>query len=135
MVIQVVRYVVPPGQETEFEEAWRQASKPLARSTHCLGYSLTRATVERNRYLLMVYWDTPDGHRIAFGQSADFAEVQRLTEPFAGSWSNTSSCASPGHRAERRRPTLVSPAGEGRWSSQRNTTAACGTVKAERKTR
>lgn len=83
MVIQVVRYAVPPGRETEFEEAWRQASKPLARSTHCLGYSLTRATVERNRYLLMVYWDTPDGHRIAFGQSADFAEVQRLTEPFA----------------------------------------------------
>ena len=83
MVIQVVRYIVSPGQELEFEEAWRQASKPLARSTHCLGYSLTRATTERNRYLLMVYWDTPDGHRFAFQQSADFEEVRRLIDPFA----------------------------------------------------
>lgn len=85
MVIQVVRYTVPPGRELEFEEAWRQASRPLTRSTHCLGYSLTRATAERNRYLLMVYWDTPDGHRIAFQHSEDFAEVSRLIEPYAES--------------------------------------------------
>lgn len=83
MVIQVVRYVVPAGREMEFEEAWRRAGRPLANSTHCLGYSLTRATVERNRYLLMVYWDTPDGHRHAYQHSPDFEEVRRLTEPFA----------------------------------------------------
>ena len=83
MVIQVVRYLVPPGREMAFEEAWRRASRPLGNSTHCLGFSLTRATVERNRYLLVVYWDTPDGHRIAFQQSADFAEVRRQIEPFA----------------------------------------------------
>ena len=82
MVIQVVRYTVSPGEEMKFEEAWRQASKPLANSTHCLGYSLVRATNERNRYLLQVYWDTPDGHRIAFQQSADFEQVRRLLEPF-----------------------------------------------------
>lgn len=82
MVIQVVRYTVPPGQELPFEEAYRQASKPLVRSSHCLGYSLTRAVKERNRYLLMVYWDTPDGHLIGFRQSPEFLEYTRRIAPY-----------------------------------------------------
>lgn len=83
MVIQVVRYIVPPGQEMPFEEAYRQASKPLTRSGHCLGYTLTRSTRERNHYLLLVYWDTPDGHLIGFQQSAEFADFSRQVAPYA----------------------------------------------------
>ncbi len=85
MVIELTRYRVAEGQETAFETACRHAAKAFGRSSHCLGYSLMRATSadERNRYALTVYWDTPDGHLIGFRQSADFAEFDQHLGPFA----------------------------------------------------
>ena len=85
MVIELIRYRIAEGQETAFETACSHAAKALGRNSHCLGYSLMRATAtaERNRYAFSVYWDTPDGHLIGFRQSADFAEFDRHLGPFA----------------------------------------------------
>lgn len=85
MIIELIRYRVTEGQESAFETACRHAAKSLTRSSHCLGYSLMRATAttERNRYAFTLYWDTPDGHYIGFRQSEDFVEFSRHLEPFA----------------------------------------------------
>ncbi|MBV9658423.1 MAG: antibiotic biosynthesis monooxygenase [Verrucomicrobia bacterium] len=85
MVTEIIRYTVTDGRETEFETACTQAAEPLSRSSHCLGFSLQRATgaTERNRYLFSVYWDSPDGHLIGFRQSQDFAEFNECLAPFA----------------------------------------------------
>ena len=85
MIIELIRYRVAEGQESAFETACSQAGKSLTRSSHCLGFSLTRATAatERNRYAFTIYWDTPDGHLIGFRQSEDFAEFNRYLGPFA----------------------------------------------------
>lgn len=76
MVIEVIRYLVTPGDEPAFEAAYRQAAHALEKSTACLGFSLTRATLERHRYLMLIYWDSPDGHQVAFRQSPLFVEFQ-----------------------------------------------------------
>ena len=83
MVIEVIRYAITAGEETAFEDAYRQAAGLLEASNHCLGFTLTRATRERSRYLMTVYWDSPDGHLIGFRQSAAFKEFQELLSPYA----------------------------------------------------
>ena len=85
MIIELIRYRVPEGEESSFELACRKAAKALTRSSHCLGFSLMRATAttERNRYAFTIYWDTPDGHLIGFRQSEDFAEFSRYLGQFA----------------------------------------------------
>jgi heme-degrading monooxygenase HmoA len=83
LIIEVIRYAVASGEEAAFEEAQRQAGVLLEKSSHCLGFTLTRATRHRNNYLMTVYWDSPDGHLIGFRQSESFAEYQTLLQPYA----------------------------------------------------
>ena len=82
MIIEVVRYSIAPGEEPAFEDAYRRAGVLLEASSHCLGFSLMRATRERYRYLMTIYWDSPDGHLIGFRQSKDFREYQELLAPY-----------------------------------------------------
>ncbi len=83
MVIEVIRYNVAAGDEVPFEEAYRSAGALLEASSHCLGFSLMRATRERQRYVMTIYWDSPDGHLIGFRQSAAFPQYQELLAPYA----------------------------------------------------
>ena len=83
MVIEVIRYTIQPGEEAAFEDASRQAALLLEASNHCLGFTLTRATRERNHYLMSVYWDSPDGHLIGFRQSHSFKQYEELLQPYA----------------------------------------------------
>ncbi len=83
LVIEVIRYNIRPGEESTFEDAFRKAAPLLEASGHCLGYTLTRATRERNRYMMSVYWDSPDGHLIGFRQSNAFAQYQEFIQPYA----------------------------------------------------
>ncbi len=82
MIIEVIRYAITEGEEAAFEEAQRQTGALLERSSHCLGYTLTRATRHRNHYMMTIYWDSPDGHLIGFRQSASYAEYQSLLAPY-----------------------------------------------------
>ncbi len=83
MVIEVIRYAIRPGDETAFEDAHRQVAVLLEASSHCLGFTLTRSTRDRHRYMMIVYWDSPDGHLIGFRQSNAFREYQNLLQPYA----------------------------------------------------
>ena len=59
-----------------FEEAYRNAGELLEASSHCLGFSLMRATRERQRYRdddLLGF--SPDGHLIGFRQSPAFKTI------------------------------------------------------------
>ncbi len=81
MVIEVIRYAIAIGDEAAFEEAYRKAGELLEASSHCLGFTLMRATRERHRYMMTIYWDSPDGHLIGFRQSKAFKEYQELPRP------------------------------------------------------
>ncbi len=83
MVIEVIRYAIRPGDETALEDAFRRAAVLLEGSNHCLGFTLTRATRDRHRYMMTIYWDSPDGHLIGFRQSNAFREYQELLQPYA----------------------------------------------------
>ena len=83
MVIEVIRYAIRPGDEAAFEDAFRRAAVLLEASSHCLGFTLTRSTRDRHRYIMNIYWDSPDGHLIGFRQSNGFREYQDLIQPYS----------------------------------------------------
>lgn len=82
MVIEVIRYTITAGDEAAFEEAYRGAGALLEASSHCLGFSLMRATRTRERYVMTIYWDSPDGHLIGFRQSVAFKQYQEHLAPW-----------------------------------------------------
>ena len=82
MIIEIIRYTVTAGDEAAFEEAYRGAGALLEASSHCLGFTLMRATRERQRYIMTIYWDSPDGHLIGFRQSAAFKDYQEFLAPY-----------------------------------------------------
>ena len=82
MIVEVIRYQIAEGQEAAFEDAYRQAQQYLADSPHCLGYQLARCLKHRSRYLLLIRWDSVDGHLQGFRGSPAFQRFLALVAPF-----------------------------------------------------
>ena len=82
MVLEVIRYQIAEDQEAAFEDAYRQAQKMLADSPHCRGYELTRCLKRRSRYVLLIRWDSVEGHLQGFRGSPAFQAFMALVAPF-----------------------------------------------------
>lgn len=82
MVVEVIRYQIVEGQETAFEDAYREAQKYLTDSAHCLAYELVRCLKSRNRYVLLIRWDSVEGHLQGFRGSPAFQRFLALVAPF-----------------------------------------------------
>jgi quinol monooxygenase YgiN len=82
MIVEVIRYRIAAGQEAAFEDAYRQAQQQLTDSPHCLGYQLIRCLKDRSRYVLLIRWDSVQGHLQGFRGSAAFPSFMALVAPF-----------------------------------------------------
>jgi hemoglobin len=82
MIVEVIRYQIVEGQEAAFEDAYRQAQQCLIDSPHCLGYELTRCLKHRGRYVLLIRWDSVDGHLKGFRGGPTFRRFLALVAPF-----------------------------------------------------
>ncbi|MGL5922364.1 antibiotic biosynthesis monooxygenase family protein [Chroococcidiopsis sp.] len=82
MVIEIIRYNIPAGQESAFESAYEQAQQYLAESPNCLGYQLAHCVEEPNRYILRIDWDSIEGHMQGFRNSSYFPKFFQLVSPY-----------------------------------------------------
>ena len=82
MIMEIIRYQIVECQEAAFEDAYRQAQKYLAESPHCRGYELARCVKEPTRYVLLIRWDSADGHMKGFRGSPAFQPFVALIAPF-----------------------------------------------------
>jgi hemoglobin len=82
MIVEVIRYQIVEGQDAAFEDAYRQEQNPLSDSPHCPGYQLVRCLKHRSRYLLLIRWDSADGHLQSFRGSPAFQPFMALVAPF-----------------------------------------------------
>jgi heme-degrading monooxygenase HmoA len=71
MVLEVIRYLIANGEEQQFEADYGAAAEYLDASPHCLKYKLARSDKEKNRYVMLIEWDSADSHLQGFRQSAD----------------------------------------------------------------
>jgi len=84
MVIEYVRYRIPADQADQFVAAYATAGAALRKSSHCLGYELSRCTEEPTSFILRIEWDSVEGHMDGFRKSPAFREFFASVRPFVG---------------------------------------------------
>jgi quinol monooxygenase YgiN len=82
MVIEYIRYTIPPEQGATFEAAYAEARAVLDASEHCLGYEVARGVEEPEHYVVRIEWDSLAGHERGFRTSSGFADFFAAVRPF-----------------------------------------------------
>ena len=84
MVIEYVRYKIPAEQADQFVSAYATAADALHKSSHCLGFELSRCTEEPTSFILRIEWDSIEGHMEGFRKSPEFRTFFASVRPFVG---------------------------------------------------
>jgi heme-degrading monooxygenase HmoA len=82
MILEVAALDVRPGQEAAFEAAFGRAAPIIAASAGYISHELKRCFEKRNRYLLLVQWETLEHHTQGFRGSTQYQEWKRLLHHF-----------------------------------------------------
>jgi heme-degrading monooxygenase HmoA len=82
MIIEVAILNVIPGLEAEFEAAFQQASMIISRMQGYGSHQIRRCIEQRNRYILLVEWETLEDHTVGFRGSPDYQQWKQLLHRF-----------------------------------------------------
>ena len=82
MVLEVAVLDVKPGQSQDFEAAYGQAQSILSSMKGYNSHQLQKCLEKPNRYILLVSWQTLEGHTQGFRGSAAYQEWRRLLHHF-----------------------------------------------------
>jgi quinol monooxygenase YgiN len=82
MVVEYIRYRIPPEHRERFEAAYRDAAGSLEASERCLAYELSHGVEEPERYILRIEWDSVEGHEQGFRRSPEFQPFFAAVRPF-----------------------------------------------------
>lgn len=82
MILELAILNVIPGQEAEFEAAFRQASAIIASMPGYLTHQLQRCIEKPSQYVLLVEWETLEAHTVGFRSSPQYQEWKQLLHHF-----------------------------------------------------
>lgn len=82
MVIEYIRYEIPPPRHAEFLAAYRAAGADLAASPHCLRHEIGQGVEEPDNFIVRIEWDSLEGHEQGFRKSAEFGPFFAKVKPF-----------------------------------------------------
>jgi len=82
VVIEYIRYTIPPEQGKAFERAYTEAGRSLSASPHCRSYELARCVEEPASYVVRIEWDSLDGHERGFRSGSEFRAFFALVRPY-----------------------------------------------------
>ena len=82
MILETAMLHVKPGQSAAFEAAFRKASPLIASMPGYLSHELQGCLEVREKYLLLVRWQTLEDHTVGFRQSAEYQDWRRLLHHF-----------------------------------------------------
>jgi heme-degrading monooxygenase HmoA len=82
MVLEVAVLDVIPSMQEAFEEAFRTASPLIAASPGYISHELRKCIETRNRYLLLVRWQTLEDHTVGFRSSQRYLKWKDLLHKF-----------------------------------------------------
>lgn len=74
--------LVKPGLESDFEAAFKKASKIISSMDGYLFHELHRCIEVERKYLLLVKWETLESHTVGFRTSAEYQEWKKLLHHF-----------------------------------------------------
>lgn len=82
MILEVTLLNVIPGQEADFEDAFREASPIIASIPGYISHELQRCLEVENKYLLLVWWRSLEDHTIGFRGSPHYQTWKKLLHHF-----------------------------------------------------
>ncbi len=82
MILEVAILNVKPGQEAEFEKAFIEAQEIISSMEGFVSHQLQKCLERKNRYLLLVNWETLEDHTIGFRESERYQEWRNLLHHF-----------------------------------------------------
>lgn len=81
-VLEVAILDIKPEQNAEFEAAFRTASTIIAAIPGYIAHDLQRCIENKNRYILLVNWQTLTDHTIGFRRSPEYQAWKKLLHHF-----------------------------------------------------
>ncbi|MCA1607639.1 MAG: antibiotic biosynthesis monooxygenase [Acidobacteria bacterium] len=69
-------------EQPRFSNYLREVSQYLAASPHCRGYQVLRGIEDANRFIVIIEWDSIEGHEQGFTNSADFPQFITPLRPY-----------------------------------------------------
>ncbi|MEA5622464.1 antibiotic biosynthesis monooxygenase [Nostoc sp. UHCC 0251] len=82
MILEAVMLHVKAGLESDFEAAFKEASKIISSMDGYLSHELHRCIEVERKYLLLVKWQTLESHTVGFRNSAEYQEWKKLLHHF-----------------------------------------------------
>ncbi|PZV09482.1 MAG: antibiotic biosynthesis monooxygenase [Leptolyngbya sp.] len=86
MILEVAVLTIKLGAQVEFENAFQRAFNILAAMPGYISCELQRCIEAKNRYVLLVRWQTLEDHTLGFRQSPEYqtwrALLHHFYEPF-----------------------------------------------------
>jgi heme-degrading monooxygenase HmoA len=82
MILEVAMLNIKPNLTSEFETAFRQASKIISSMKGYLEHELQKCLEQPDKYLLLVKWETLEDHTVGFRGSAQYQEWRTLLHHF-----------------------------------------------------
>ena len=82
MILEVAILDVIPGQEDEFQSAFRKASFIISSMQGYVSHQLKRCIEKQNRFILLVNWETLEAHTVGFRGSEEYQEWKKLLHHF-----------------------------------------------------
>lgn len=82
MVLEVAILDVRPGQNANFESAFKQAQSIITGMNGYINHQLQKSIENDSRYILLVNWETLEDHTIGFRQSAEYQHWKKLLHHF-----------------------------------------------------
>ena len=82
MILEVAILDVKPGQQADFETAFSKAQAIIAGMQGYHSHRLERCLENRNRYLLLVNWQTLEDHTRGFRESDEYQQWRALLHHF-----------------------------------------------------
>jgi len=82
MVVEYIRYTVPPARAEDFQAAYQRAGQVLNADPHCVRWEVARGAEEPEHFVVRIEWDSIGGHEQGFRSSPQFGEFFAAVQPF-----------------------------------------------------
>jgi hemoglobin len=82
MIVEYLRYRVPPGGEDGFQAAYARAAVHLGRAEQCVDYELARSVDEPQCFVLRIVWTGAEDHMKGFRSGPHFGPFFEEIRPY-----------------------------------------------------
>ena len=82
MILEVAILDVKEEKITEFEPTFKEASKIISSMKGYISHELQKCMETKNRYILLVKWETLEDHTVGFRESEEYQEWKELLHDF-----------------------------------------------------